>query len=365
MTIKGKNKPKLPSPSAYASVYYNVDSPSAFSGINRLKSAVPGATQRSTKNWLMGQESYTLHKQARRRLKKDSIVVTGIDDQWSIDLADVSSLAHDNDGVKFLLVAIDSLSRFAWVVPLKDKTGNSIEKAFKTIFQKGRVPRNVRSDRGREFLNKQMSSLLKQNEITHHIANHRNKAAFSERFIRTIKSKIYRYLRATGSDRYIDVLPKLVLGYNNTVHSTTNTKPADVTHYNAEKLWRKLYKKIYESVERRKGNLPQPIKKPNFRKGDRVILAKEKGLFAKGYTTYWTRENFIVNDILSGSLNQPYRYLIKDLEGNVIDGSFKSEELQRVREENRIVRKVVKNRTRTGVEWRGWPKGMIQWIQPS
>lgn len=69
------------------------------------------------RKWLKEQETYTLHKPIRRKFKRQQTRVTGIDEQWQLDLADVSQLKKENDGYTFLLCAIDILSKYAWVVP--------------------------------------------------------------------------------------------------------------------------------------------------------------------------------------------------------------------------------------------------------
>lgn len=78
------------------------------------------------RKWLKEQETYTLHKPIRRKLKRQQTRVTGIDEQWQLDLADVSQLKKENEGYTILLCAIDVLSKYAWVVPLKQKTGKEM-----------------------------------------------------------------------------------------------------------------------------------------------------------------------------------------------------------------------------------------------
>ena len=66
-----------------------------------------------------------------------------------------------NDGYRFLLTVIDVLSKYAWVVPLKDKTGKRLVDAFDAVFKKdGRVPERLQTDDGKEFLNKEFQRFL-------------------------------------------------------------------------------------------------------------------------------------------------------------------------------------------------------------
>ena len=81
------------------------------------------------KEWLSHQDTYTLHKPVRRHFVRRRIVVGGLDHQFQADLIDVRNLKKANDGVVFL-TCIDVLSKYAWVVPLKDKTGTSMAEAL-------------------------------------------------------------------------------------------------------------------------------------------------------------------------------------------------------------------------------------------
>ena len=76
------------------------------------------------------------------------------DNIWGVDLTDMQSLSKYNKGIKYLLYAIDIFSKYAWVVPLKDKRGISIVNAFQKIISEGRKPNKIWVDQGGEFYNK-------------------------------------------------------------------------------------------------------------------------------------------------------------------------------------------------------------------
>ena len=78
----------------------------------------------------MGQDTYPLHKPARRQFKRNCVIIGGIDKLWQMNLADMQSMAKENDGYQYLLVCIDVFSKFAWVIPLKTKTGPALVDAF-------------------------------------------------------------------------------------------------------------------------------------------------------------------------------------------------------------------------------------------
>ena len=154
-----------------------------------------------------------------REIFKDCVIVSGIDDQFDADLASFISYANDNDGYKYLLVVIDIFSRYAWVEPIKDKTANEIVQAFNKIISEGRIPRRLRTDGATDFTSKKFQDYVKSKKIVHFTTHGVKQANYVERFIKTIKSKIYRYIVQQNTPRYIDILPKLVKSYNNSWHS--------------------------------------------------------------------------------------------------------------------------------------------------
>jgi len=102
--------------------------------------------KRDVAQWLSGQDTYTLHKPVRKRFPRNQYTVTNIDDVWEMDLAELSSLSKYNDKYKYLLNVIHIFSRYAWSVPLKDKTATSITAGLKILFE-NRKPINIQSDK--------------------------------------------------------------------------------------------------------------------------------------------------------------------------------------------------------------------------
>ena len=109
------------------------------------------------------------------------------DECWSIDLIDRSSLTKYNTNYKFIFTIIDNHTKYAWAIPLKDKSGKSTTTAFKKLIEtsKGK-PHKIWSDRGKEFYNKTFLDFLKQNEIQIYSTNSDLKAVFVKRFNRTL-----------------------------------------------------------------------------------------------------------------------------------------------------------------------------------
>ena len=134
-----------------------------------------------------------------------------------------------NNGFRFLLCVIDILSKYAWVVPLKDKKGVSIVDAFQKILDKSRrKPNKIWVDKGSEFYNNSFKKWLKNNDIEMYSIHNEGKSVVAERFIRTLKTKIYKYMTSVSKNVYINKLDDIVGEYNNTYHRTTKMKPVDV-----------------------------------------------------------------------------------------------------------------------------------------
>ncbi|MDH5643990.1 MAG: DDE-type integrase/transposase/recombinase [Gemmatimonadota bacterium] len=338
---------KGPPPSKFAALYYDPDNPVAYTGSDRLLAKAAKSTTKRAREWLATQDSYTLHKYARKRFPHPRIYVEGLDEQWGADLIDLQHLAPSNDGMQYLLTVVDTLSKYAWVRPLRNKTATSTAEALESIFDEGRSPRRLRTDRGKEFLGRPVQNLLAKKNIVYFTANNYTKEAIVERFNRTLRGKMWRYFRATNTDRYVDVLQKLVRGYNATKHRSTGMAPTDVDVLNQHLAWTKLY-----GHKRGRGK-----ERPSFQVGDIVRIAKDKKLFEQGYKSNWSEELFTINAVLRLPYKSGYKYKIVDSTGEEILGSFQKEELQKVRVVPKEIRSIVKRGPDAKyVTWRGYPQ---------
>ena len=170
-----------------------------------------------------------LHKPVIKKLNKTKVYSQFKDNIWGVDLADMESLSKKNKGIKYFLCAIDLFSKYAFVVPLKDKKGTSITNAFnKIIKQSNRKPNKTLVDQGGEFYNRDFKKWLSSNDIIMYSTFNEGKSVVAERFIRTLKNKLYKHMTATGKNVYYHVLDDIVNKYNNTKHSTIKIKPKDV-----------------------------------------------------------------------------------------------------------------------------------------
>ena len=329
------------------STYYNVVAPASYGGLSKFKPK--GYTKKEVRKWLQSQDRYTLHKPTRRRFPRRQVVVYGIDHQWQADLVDLAKLSSYNKGFKYLLTCIDVLSRYAWVVPLKDKTGKTLKDAFQVIFKSGRRPIRLQTDKGTEFTNRVFQKFLKEHDVHFFTTyNEETKASIVERFNRTLKTKMWKYFTHRETLTYVEGISEMVASYNHTVHRTIGIPPAEVTWANQTTVSKRLYG--------RKG----PTKSCKFFPGDRVRLSKAKRTFKKGYLPNWTEELFTVVKCIE---TRPPVYLVKDDHGEILEGTFYAEEIQKVIKQDDVykIQSVLKKRRKGRrvqylVKWLGYPE---------
>ena len=235
-------------------------------------------------------------------------------------------LSKYNKGIRFLLCVIDIFSKYAWVVPLKDKKGISIVKAFQIILkQSNRKPHKIWVDKGSEFYNAFFKKWLRDNDIVMYSTHNEGKSVV----------KIYKYMASVSKNVYNDKLDDIVNEYNNTYHTTIKMKPIDVkdnTYINTDKEINYKY--------------------PKFKVGDRVRISKCKNIFAKGYMPNWSEEVFVIKKVKN---TVPWTCVINHLNGEEIMGTFYEKELQKTNQEEFRNEKVIKrNGDKTYVKWKGY-----------
>ena len=222
-----------------------------------------------------------LHKPIIRKCKKRKVYSSFKDNIWGFDLADMQLVSKCNKGIRYLLCVFDLFSKYAWVAPLKDRKGVSIANAFQKILNNSkRKPNKIWVDQGSEFYNKVFKKWLKDNEISMYSTYDAGKSVVAERFIGTLKNKVYKHMTAISKNVYFNVLDDIVNKYNNSYHKTIKMKPIDV----GDDSFAQYNEKSNE-------------KDPKFKVGDQVRISKFKNVFAKVYTPNWSEEIFIVKKI--------------------------------------------------------------------
>ena len=193
--------------------------------------------------------------------------------------------------MNFINLLLTNLIKEKYIVNAFNKIIKQYNRRAKGTSAQHVKPNKIWVDQGVEFYNNVFKKWLSDNDIIMYSTYNEGKSVVAERFIRTLKNKIYKHMTATGKNVYYDVLDDVVNKYNNTKHSTIKTKPIDV----------KNNKIVYIDEHNEKDS--------RFKVGDRVGISKFKNIFAKGYTPNWSREIFIVDKIND---TVPYTYNIKD-----------------------------------------------------
>ena len=162
---------------------------------------------------------------------------------------------------------------------MKDKTANEIVKAFDKVLQEGRIPNRLRSDSAKDFTSEKFQKYVKSKKITHFVTHTEKQANYVEHFIKTLKSKIFKYMVEKNSPRYIDVLPKIVQSYNRTWHSGIRSEPINVNKTNEKQIWWQMHwpKESYDP-NRKKHEI-----KYAFKIGDRVRTTSLRRPFQREY----------------------------------------------------------------------------------
>lgn len=327
----------------------------------------------SVKNFLQGNDTYTLHKQFKRGQRNVSYT-TVKRGRFECDLVDVRHLAKYNDNVNYLFTCIDTFTRYAFVRMLESKHGSCAVRAFQSILDEAKTPpRILVMDRGTEFYNDDFKKFVESRGIKYYPPDSSSHGAYIERFNRTLQNLIYRHMTLHETYRFIkasnakkenfDMMPFFLATYNNSHHRMIGTTPAIAE--NDESTHLEIRKKMLEYRSKIKK------RKPTFKVGDTVRIKRIKGKFGRGYNEQATEEIWRIYKIKT---NMPIpMYILMDYDRkNKIRGSFYANELVKVDVENKSfkIERVIKKRKIGGViqlfvKWKGWPDTYNSWINES
>ncbi len=343
-------------------IYFDPKNPGSYGSVRNLylaaRAVLPDITLKTVKLWLSGQDSFTLNRSVRRQFKRSRLISSGLFSQADIDLADVSNLAKSNDGVRFLLVAIDAFSRKLYVQPLQSKQSIDVVKAMKVLWELDPMPKLIRSDSGKEFLNARVSSFFKRHNIHSFTSSNDVKCHLVERVIRTLRSRIHRYITHTQQERYIDHLQHITRAYNNRIHTTIGIAPSKVTRSNSKAVWWTQF-------------WPQGSSKPKpylYEIGNHVRVSYLRTAFSSREADHrFSGEIFRVIGRTRRDNIPVYRLV--DLADEPIKGTFYAQELTKVTPQDEWkVETVIRTRKRRGypkeslVKWLHYPDKFNSWI---
>ena len=278
-----------------------------------------------------------IHKPFRRTLFFNKVNFRSKDNIWNADLI---IMPKPENEYKYLLTIIDGYTRYAWVIPIKNKKGETIYNEFKKVMKESkRSPDKLWVDEGKEFYNKHMyelfpfkeKNILKKDNNGEYLNKiysvyNMGKNPVIERFNRTIMSKLGKLWTINNNQKFLNIIPKIVKQYNNKIHSIINTSP-HMASINPSLV--KIKDRIFDQTfgSRTSSDYHPKPQKQKFFVGDRVRIYKIKKRFSKGYQGYWTKEIFVVSEVQKKK-NNPIKYVLKDLDGEQILGTMYQNELQ-------------------------------------
>lgn len=363
-------------------LYKDIHSPVSFTTVEPLwkeaRKQRRDIARNDVQKYLESQRTYTLHRRAVRRYPRMVTLAPGLHTEWQADLADFQRLSKENQGFKYLLVCIDTLSRQLFAEPVKSKSPDDMIASFDRLFSRVSIlPWKLKTDAGKEFTAKRVQDYFARLQIQHFTMYTSPKfhAGMAERANRTIKERLYRYFTERSTQNWVDVIQDLVTAINHSYNSTIRMRPVDANFENANQLRKALEQNALKRFE----NKPRI----RFKCGDQVRIEKHKHVFQKGYTPNFTNELFTIDTIRNNVPYQPTTFRLRDRDGNLIKGWFYVYDLSKFRSEKDVrspmgsnkmplydIEKVLRNRRRNGVEylfvkWRGYASEHNSWIPAS
>ena len=269
-----------------------------------------------------------LHREYRKPKTFLKVKVFAMDDIWGADLVEMPN-SKNNNGYKYILTIIDLYTKYAWAIPLKNKTAVTVRNAFEELFENSlnnhSPPKKLYTDNGSEFYNKTFKEFRDDNEIelysTFNQPDERSQGPSHnpviERFNRTLKNMMYKKFTERGNRIWFDILDELMESYNNKIHRMIKMSPYEAS---------KHPESILEIIQTHNNENLMMDEKIKFKVGDRVRIFKWKSKFEKGYTYKWSKEIFIVDKVVD---TKPVTYKLRDLNDEDVLGRFYSNELTR------------------------------------
>ena len=271
--------------------------------------------------WLQEIDAYTLHKHTKLPKPRNPTYAYYKRYQFQIDLIELGKYSVENNDIKYLLCAIDIFTRFAFVEPLKNKTAQSFMEGFKSIIRRAeKCPKRILADKGGEIKNRIFQDYCKQNNILLIHSENLNHVPFVERFNRTLKNIMFRYMTHYVTKKYINVISLLVYGYNHRKHRMIGMSPAEAEKPGRTSAIRRMQEKHYAKVKR---------VRPKFKTGQTVRISKFKDHFDRGFTQQFQQEIFKIKSISTKLPIPTYELQTLD-ESETLIGNFYANELTKV-----------------------------------
>ena len=363
-------------------LYTNVNIAGSYGGLRRFYNNLSQDDKQKfkyadVKRWLSKQEIQPYVKSRNKAVIGIKFYVSKIDEIWQADVAYASQMMISKKDEKFMsfLLIIDVFSRFCFTRPLKQINADSVVNALEDIFESTRRRcQKIQFDKGSEFMNHKIKSLLDQKDIKYYFVSGSSKAAFAERCILSIKKRLSVYfVYHKGKKHWYDDLKGITASYNGTVHSSHGFRPSKIRSIDQNLIWMRTYKYniVHSSMNKfkSKDKLPLMSKRTRassfrYKVNDRVRISVFKDKMLRAYSSQYTNEVFTIIDRKSNS--GYFMYLLKDYNNKTIEGFVYENELIKVHiQEDQIykIEKILKKtRHKSLVKWLDWPNQFNSWV---
>lgn len=337
--------------------------PIAYSSPGRVAKHFHISTKKA-KEILEHIEGYTLHREYKNPKQYNPYYVHGRREQIQGDLIDMAAISNNNNGVKFLLVLIDIFTKRLWVYPLQNKNARTVTQAMQRWLNSlDVIPKKIMTDKGTEFTNRSVQQLLRSHNVEWQAAIGTVKACIAERVNKTLQILIYKHLTENETLQYMNVLQDLVKTYNKRGHRTLEEmtpKEADLPQNEARV--QAIFHARYDVLGRQR-------KTPRFAIGNLVrikTLPKKISNASRAYAEQFKGEYFNIMRI-NRTLPIPLYYLRSADTGEMIEGGFYGNELQRIRGDLYKIENIIRERVRRGrrelfVKWKYFGPRWNEWI---
>ena len=333
----------------------------------QAKSVDPSITPSDVSEYMRGNKTYTLHKLQPKKFLRRKILSSRPRIILSMDLADMRKLKKANNNIAYLLVVIDVFSRYMGVYPLKKKDGHNMHEAMKLILDHPDFVgvRRINTDRGTEFYNKRVASELSSRGIRlYSVYSGEIKASLAERGIRTLKSRIYRYLTHNNTSHYLNKLNDMVHAYNHSAHGglKRGQTPHQVHQLSSPAAIKKQFHLMYKMGVHKRPSVSRELGPGAI---VRLVSSDRSSAWHKGYTHQNTLELFRIDRIKHETY--PRTFYLRDLGGEPVKGIFYESELIPSELPPTYDVKILRSRTVKGkkqhlVSWEGYPSSFNSWI---
>jgi hypothetical protein len=335
------------------------DKPHSFGG--KYRSYNNNVSKKEIEENFKHNEIYSRFKQFRKTKKQNPVYVYAKREQFQADVCFFNNplMVKSTKGVKYLLVVIDVYTKFVWLYPLKEIKSEKIAECFKSLFEKEK-PQKITTDAGKEFLNRNVSRVLEEFNITHYIAKNLTKAQVVERFNLTLQRLLFQICTYENTNNWVLQLPKALKIYLNRYHRTIKMTPSQAEMKKNQSILSNIYFERYDKLN--------PKHKTKFAVGEKVRISLLRTKFGRGYHEYFSTEVWIIKKILK---NLPYpRYIVQDETGEELDAILNENELVSFsppQDTSYIIEKVIKSRKKGKkkqyfVKWEGYPSKFNSWV---